>query len=717
MKTLIATFILASILFSFKAVANVYYCSTTGNDSNPGTLAQPFATWEKLWSVLSAGDTGYIRGGTYRTTKTAANTGFVRFQNKSGTSGSTIKVWAYPSETPIMNLDNIVPTGTPTVYIIYLANSSYIHLKGLRATGLAQNSNGSNYTYGFNMEGGTGNILENCESDHNCEGFALSGVSNLLVLNCDAHHNQDPYSPTPYGGSNGFSSTGGQPSTVSITFTNCRSWWNSDDGVDLYNSDGTYTFNNCWSFWNGYRPGTFTSAGNGDGFKLGPTVNNLSTSVKHMLNNCVSFQNKFQGFDQNNGRCINQLYNCTSYGNAGIGYHFSYQSALNIAHVLKNNISFQDASAISSTPSWVQSNNTWNGITATTSSFASLTNTGVDGARQSNGALPSLQFLHLSTNSNLIDAGVVVPNIPYNGAAPDLGAFESPGSAFLTGSGVASSATVNLTTEGTSDWAHWFGYDHKSSGGSKISNYTVVGTGSALNYNDDPRTCTWNDGTPTASGSNKNGIYITGVGKGFQITAPADLTQRTLKVYVGGWISGGTLTASLSDGSAANYVNSSFSGSGQYNVVYILTYKAASANKLLTVKWVQASGAGNVTLQAATLAVNSARVMNNNNSTVTINNSNMLQGSANMLVTDKRLHIYPNPFGDAFVVRYSGKDLGHGKLSIYTLDMRLVANYPFEKTSFNMNQRFFVNGLANGFYIVEYQIGDTKLFTRQLRLR
>ena len=95
----------------------------------------------------------------------------------------------------------------------------------------------------------------------------------------------------------------------------------------------------------------------------------------------------------------------------------------------------------------------------------------------------------------------------------------------------------------------------------------------------------------------------------------------------------------------------------------------------------------------------------------------MLQGSANMLVTDKRLHICPNPFGDAFVVRYSGKDLGHGKLSIYTLDMRLVANYPFEKTSFNMNQRFFVNGLANGFYIVEYQIGDTKLFTRQLRLR
>ena len=105
-----------------------------------------------------------------------------------------------------------------------------------------------------------------------------------------------------------------------------------------------------------------------------------------------------------------------------------------------------------------------------------------------------------------------------------------------------------------------------------------------MSYTNDRRTCTWSDGTPTASGSNKNGIYITGVGKGFQITAPADLTQRTLKVYVGGWISGGTLTASLSDGSAPDYVNSSFSGTGQYNAVYTLSYKAASAGKAINSK-------------------------------------------------------------------------------------------------------------------------------------
>src|SRR5207342_3505543 len=123
---------------------------------------------------------------------------------------------------------------------------------------------------------------------------------------------------------------------------------------------------------------------------------------------------------------------------------------------------------------------------------------------------------------------------------------------------------------------------------------------------------------------NKNGIYITGVGKGFQITVPADLTQRTLKVYAGGWTSGGTLTASLSDGSAPSYVNSSFSASGRYDIVYTLSYKAASAGKLLTVKWVQASGTGNVALQAATLVESSP--------TVSVTGVTLIPTSASLLI-------------------------------------------------------------------------------------
>src|SRR5262249_21618624 len=124
----------------------------------------------------------------------------------------------------------------------------------------------------------------------------------------------------------------------------------------------------------------------------------------------------------------------------------------------------------------------------------------------------------------------------------------------LSASATASSAAVNLTTAGTSDWAKWPNYVHKASGGAQISTYAVVGVGAVQNYVDDPRTISFGDGTPTASGSDRSGIYISGTGIGFQVKAPADTTARTLTVYVGGWASGGKLVAHLSDGSAPDYV-------------------------------------------------------------------------------------------------------------------------------------------------------------------
>jgi hypothetical protein len=176
------------------------------------------------------------------------------------------------------------------------------------------------------------------------------------------------------------------------------------------------------------------------------------------------------------------------------------------------------------------------------------------------------------------------------------------GGGSLLGSVAASSETANLTNVGTDDWAHWPGYDHKASGGSLISNYTQIGSNAVFTYGNDPRRLIWGDGTPTASGSTITGIYISDVGNGFLLTAPADTTPRTLTVYVGGWKSGGKLTARLSDGSAADYTNASLASTGQYNGVYALTYKAAISGQQLRVEWTQLSGAGNVTLQAGALS-------------------------------------------------------------------------------------------------------------------
>ena len=44
-------------------------------------------------------------------------------------------------------------------------------------------------------------------------------------------------------------------------------------------------------------------------------------------------------------------------------------------------------------------------------------------SRNEDGSLPNIDFMKLVSGSDLIDKGINV-GLPYNGAAPDLGAFE-----------------------------------------------------------------------------------------------------------------------------------------------------------------------------------------------------------------------------------------------------------------------------------------------------
>ena len=181
----------------------------------------------------------------------------------------------------------------------------------------------------------------------------------------------------------------------------------------------------------------------------------------------------------------------------------------------------------------------------------------------------------------------------------------------LIGTGAAGgTSTIDLTAEGADDWAHWglngTGIDHKSVSGSAVNHITESDVGAPLQYADNANGYTWSDGTPTVNAmATTKAIYVMGTGNSFTITAPADTTTRTLKLYVGGWMSAGALTAHLSDNSTADYTDSSFSNmSASYCSVYTITYQALSTGQTLAVKWQMASGppGGNVTLQAATLA-------------------------------------------------------------------------------------------------------------------
>lgn len=71
----------------------------------------------------------------------------------------------------------------------------------------------------------------------------------------------------------------------------------------------------------------------------------------------------------------------------------------------------------------LQLNNTWNlAVTATAADFGDLTETAAKAPRQADGSLPA-GFARLVAGSDLIDQGVNVGQ-PFNGVAPDLGAFE-----------------------------------------------------------------------------------------------------------------------------------------------------------------------------------------------------------------------------------------------------------------------------------------------------
>ncbi|HEY5122601.1 MAG TPA: hypothetical protein VIK14_02580, partial [Ignavibacteria bacterium] len=145
-------------------LGTTYYVANSGSDSNPGTLDRPFATWEKLSGVLVAGDLAYIRGGTYRSTKGSSAEVVYRWENLKGTLEDTIKIWAYPGESPVLNLDNITMS-SKYCYILFIKNCNYLWIKGLRITGLAQTPNAPSI-FGMQISGSSHNVIENCEIDH-----------------------------------------------------------------------------------------------------------------------------------------------------------------------------------------------------------------------------------------------------------------------------------------------------------------------------------------------------------------------------------------------------------------------------------------------------------------------------------------------------------------------------------------------------------------------
>lgn len=390
--------ILMILFFNLMNIYGQLYVSVDGNDENPGTINLPLKTITRAIQLASADTTIYVRGGIHEYSTT------IRL-NKTGQAGKPIKIFAYPGEKPIIDFSS-QPIATSSRG--FQISHNYWHVKGLEIRHAGDNGIYISSWY---------NVIEACRI-YRCydTGIQLSGgASHNKIINCDSYENCDQHT-------NG-ENADGFAAKLSIgpgnEFHGCRAWGNADDGWDLYEGANTVIIDNCWTFRNGYNVwGITTYTGDGNGFKLGGNY----IQGPHIITRSVAFDNKSKGFDQNNNMAGVTLYNNTSFRN---GRNFSFPSNPTSGHhILKNNISHRTVSSNSIVGTSLLQTNSWAGFSINDSDFVSLDTSLVLNPRNADSSLPFIDLLRLSQYSLFIDAGVDV-GLPFNGTAPDLGAFES----------------------------------------------------------------------------------------------------------------------------------------------------------------------------------------------------------------------------------------------------------------------------------------------------
>lgn len=425
--------ILALLCFApfASAHAATYYVAPGGSDNNPGTKENPFASWAKGQTAVAAGDTVLFRGGTYAYTKAIGSCGSqtdnVNAVNltKSGSAGKRIFYMAYPGEKPVFDFFGM--KDDCRIRGVYVPGD-YIHLKGLELKGVPQNNNMNHENWCIYITG-SHNVFELLDTHHNMgPGIIIWGGDDNLVLNCDSHHNFDELTSNGAGESaDGFGAHTNATGGTGNVFRGCRAWWNTDDGYDCISNHEAAVFENCWAWLNGYKPGTTTSIGNGNGFKLGgyglPPKNPPASPPHNVARHCLSFLNRAAGFYQNHHTTDNYFYNNTAYKN-GVNFNMlGYMGGDRSMGIYKNNIAF-GGSATSNGPGAQAVNNSWNLPSAPAESdFMSIDTTGISGPRQADGSLPDLKFMRLA-GGKYVDKGIDV-GLPFRDAAPDLGAFET----------------------------------------------------------------------------------------------------------------------------------------------------------------------------------------------------------------------------------------------------------------------------------------------------
>jgi MYXO-CTERM domain-containing protein len=532
----------AALVFLMPRVASAatWYVAPNGSDTAAGTQAAPFASWARAQTAAAAGDTVYFRGGTYRftdatsTCTSATATVNAVVLSKSGSSGKPINYWAFPGETPVFDFSGISDTTKYSCRQVGVrVEADWLYLKGLELKGTLQLNNQNHESWCVYVIGGSNNTFDTVNAHHNMgPGFFVQTGGNNLFLNCDSHENEDTLTSNGDGQSaDGFGCHPNKAGNTGNVFRGCRAWWNSDDSWDFINSQEACTVEYSWAWYAGYKPDAISggapvslSAGNGNGFKGGgygdPQTGVPAVPPQHIVRLNAAFYNKANGLYANHEIVSPFFYNNTSFNNGTdvdmLGLNGTTVTSVG---VLRNNLAFSNnghglLGDMTNAGPIDDQFNSWDtslGVTPTAADFQSLafsppascpqayvaggtacvppTDTtsfaGMASARQADGTLPVLSFLHLAANSKLIDKGTNV-GLPFVGKAPDLGCFEtggvfdgSDGGASTGSSSTSTSTSATTSTGGATGSASGSTAGSTSGGASAGSSTTRSGSGGA----------------------------------------------------------------------------------------------------------------------------------------------------------------------------------------------------------------------------------------------
>lgn len=197
------------------------YVATNGDDSNPGTEAEPFKTIQKALDVVTPGQEIRIRGGAYAE---------ALLWTRSGTEEAPCVLCSYPNEQAVLDGNYSVPP--PGFGSALKVTADWCIIRDLEIT----RSGG----LGLLIDGGSHNIVRNVRSHHNRQNGILvsgSGTGNTIeycVCYQNSYINVDGSHPSQYAGG---LNVGRQPTYTTVR--HCTVYNNWGEGLSAYECSHT----------------------------------------------------------------------------------------------------------------------------------------------------------------------------------------------------------------------------------------------------------------------------------------------------------------------------------------------------------------------------------------------------------------------------------------------------------------------------------------------